>query len=105
MTSSKLHPLAVVGAAEHPSGGLKGYCRTTFACLVAALGQPHTDYGDKITVEWAFRCANGTTFHVYDWKESSTPTGPYDWHIGGSSEQALAAFERFTGLPVKPLDL
>lgn len=105
MTSSKLHPLAVLGRADDPIGGLKGYCCTTFANLVALLGKPHEHDRDKITVLWAFRCADGTIFHVYDYKESFTPIGPYDWHVGGSSEKALTAFTRFTGLPTKPLDL
>ena len=98
MTASKLHPLAVLGPAEHPQGGLVGHCRTTYATLVALLGEPHIHCGDKTTVEWAFRCQNGTVFTVYDWKTCGTPQGPYDWHIGGNSPDALAAFTRFTGL-------
>jgi hypothetical protein len=99
--TSNLHPLAVTGNADYPSGGLQGYCRTNYATLVALLGPPHTRGGDKTNVEWAFRCNNGSTFHVYDWKLPSTPQGDYDWHIGGSSSSsssALDAFERHTGL-------
>jgi hypothetical protein len=105
LTDPKLHHLAVLGKALEPSGCLKGYCNTTYDNLVVLLGQPHTRLGDKTTVEWAFRCNNGTTFHVYDWKLTSTPQGSYDWHIGGSSSSALVAFHRFTGLPVTPLDV
>ncbi len=98
--STNLHPLAVLGPAEHPSGGLAGYCRTTYAALLALLGPPHQrDIDGKVSVEWAFRCSNGTTFHIYDWKQPRTPKGQYWWHIGGNSAQALAAFSRHTGLP------
>jgi hypothetical protein len=102
MTSSKLHPLAVLGKADYPSGCLQGHCRTNYATLVALLGEPHTHNGDKTTVEWAFRCANGTGFHVYDWKLEATPMCEYDWHIGGTSAEALAAFRRHTGLKARP---
>lgn len=91
-----LHPLAVLGRGE-PQGGLQGYCNTTYAALVALLGDPHHRNGDKTTVEWSFRCANGTEFHVYDWKLEATPMCDYDWHIGGTG-QPLEAFERHTGL-------
>jgi hypothetical protein len=103
MIDSKLHPLAITGNADFSSGGLQGYCRTNYATLVALLGLPHTQNGDKTTVEWAFCCNNGCTFHVYDWKQSATPKTDYDWHIGGSTDQALAAFERFTGLETRSL--
>lgn len=104
LTDPKLHALAVLGKAPEPSGGLKGFCHATYDNLVALLGQPHTHCSDKTTVEWAFRCNNGSTFHVYDYKELATPKAPYQWHIGGSDYHALAAFHRFTGLPVEALD-
>lgn len=92
----RLHPLAVLGK-THPVGGLQGYCFTTYAALVALLGEPHHRGLDKIHIHWAFRCQNGTAFSVYDWKQRELPTGSAWWHIGGTG-QALAAFERFTGL-------
>lgn len=103
-TSSNLHPLAVLGPAPHACGGLQGFCTTTYANLVALLGEPHTRNGDKTTVEWAFRCQNGTVFTVYDWKETITPTGSYSWHIGGQGD-SLAAFSRHTGLETTPMRL
>jgi hypothetical protein len=104
MTPTNLHPLAVLGPALEPQGGLKGYCRTTYAVLVALCGKPHFYNQDKVTTLWRFHCADGTVFDVYDWKMEATPQGEYDWHIGGSSSRALAAFERFTGLKTRPLD-
>lgn len=101
MTSSKLHPLAVTGPADYPSGSLAGYCKTNYATLLALLGEPHhRDIDGKVNVEWAFQCQDGTTFHVYDWKEASIPRDDYWWHIGGNTAQALKAFSRYTGLPV-----
>jgi hypothetical protein len=104
MNDSNLHPLAVLGC-SNPSGGLRGYCTTTYANLVALLGEPHVRRGDKTNVEWSFRCQNGTIFTVYDWKECATPTGDYAWHIGGNSPDTLAAFERHTGLKTQALRL
>ena len=91
------NPLEVLGPATDALGCLRGYCTTTYASLVALLGEPATHSGDKTTVEWAFRCRDGTTFTVYDWEESTTPLGEYRWHVGGSSD-ALAAFREHTGL-------
>jgi hypothetical protein len=101
---ANLHPLAIVSQGGFSEGGLRGLCRTTFACMVATLGQPHLeDIDGKVNVEWTFRCADGTTFSVYDWKQSAIPVGPYDWHIGGNSDRALEAFTRHTGLPTTQL--
>lgn len=103
MITSNLHPLAVIGPAHHVSGSLAGYCRTNYTTLLALLGEPHErDIDGKVNVEWAFRCQDGTTFHVYDWKEPSIPREDYWWHIGGNNAQALQAFSRHTGLPATP---
>lgn len=95
-TITNLHPLAVLGRSQ-PQGSLQGYCSTTYDNLVALLGEPHSHNGDKTTVEWSFRCHDGTKFHVYDWKLEATPICTYDWHIGGTGHP-LEAFERHTGL-------
>lgn len=99
MSATTPHPLMVVRKSDHPIGCLQGYCWTTFTELVARLGQPHIERGDKTTVEWHYECQDGTCFHVYDWKEHATPAAPYLWHIGGTSRRALDAFSRHTGLP------
>lgn len=104
LTTSNLHPLAVLGPAPHAAGSLQGFCTTTYSNLIALLGEPHVHRGDKTTVEWAFRCHNGTVFTVYDWKEIATPTGPYPWHIGGHGDP-LTAFSRYTGLETTPMRL
>lgn len=104
--TDKLHPLAVLGPAtmRDDKGCLQGYCPTTFSVLVALLGEPHARNGDKVNVEWAFRCNDGTVFTVYDYKQPSIPTGEYRWHIGGTG-RPLEAFTRHTGLQVAPWSL
>lgn len=102
MTTNNLHPLAVLGPAQDAQGCLQGYCTTTFDALVALLGEPHIRNGDKTTVEWSFRCHDGTVFTVYDYKRASTPLGKYRWYIGGT-DRALEAFGRHTGLAADAL--
>lgn len=97
--TTTLHPLAVLGKGA-TTGMLRGYCTTTFGALVAAMGMPHMQDGAG-TAEWAFRCQDGTVFTVYCWNEERVPYGLHQWHVGGTPN-ALAAFERFTGL--KALD-
>lgn len=100
---ANLHPLAIISQGGFSEGCLRGFCRTTFACMVATLGQPHAyDIDGKVNVVWTFRCADGTTFSVYDWKQSAIPAEAYNWHIGGNSPRALDAFTRHTGLPTTP---
>jgi hypothetical protein len=100
-TLDNLHPLAVLGPAEDPEGGLVGYCTTTFSALRTLLGEAHIRNCDKVNSLWAFRCHDGTVFTVYDWKQSVTPTSEYRWHIGGHG-RPLEAFTRHTGLPAVP---
>lgn len=102
MATTNLHPLVVLGPADDYGGSLVGYCRTTYATLIATLGPPHQhgSIDDKVNVEWAFRCADGTTFWVYDWKTPAVPIELYDWHIGGNNARSLAAFSRHAGLPI-----
>ena len=96
--ATNLSPLAIASKGEPWGTSLQGYVKTTFAALVATMGKPHECNGDKVTVQWCWKLENGESFTVYDWKQCSTPKGEYQWHIGGHSEAALAAFQRFTGL-------
>lgn len=76
-----------------PSGTcLQGKITLRHADIVAAFGEG-IDGGDKTTQEWTFEGPKGQTFTLYDWKTSSTPTGSYDWHIGGHSGQDLSGFK------------
>ena len=96
--AAKLPFIAVASEGEPWGTSLQGYVKTTFAALVATMGKPHECNGDKVTVQWCWTLESGESFTVYDWKQCSTPKGEYQWHIGGHSETALAAFQRFTGL-------
>lgn len=72
---------------------LQGYVVATYADLVKVFGEPEGG-GDKTTVEWALQFEDGTVATIYDWKEYSTPTYAYDWHVGGMSKRAVALVER-----------
>lgn len=99
MTSSRLHPPAVVRAIDHASGSLKGYAHASLLEMCARLGEPSPTPADKAPVHWAFLCADGTQFSVYSWKEQPPTTGSYWWCIGGT-DRAIEAFHRHSGLPV-----
>jgi hypothetical protein len=92
------HPFCLVDRDCGTGTALVGYVETTYGALVALLGMPQRIAGDKITAEWGFRCADGTRFTVYDWKQSATPLGLYRWHIGGNSARSVDAFNARTGL-------
>jgi hypothetical protein len=68
---------------------LQGYVNTTYDNLVALFGNS-LGSGDKTTQEWILEFDDGTVATIYDWKEYDTPMGRYDWHIGGTSKQAVA---------------
>lgn len=67
---------------------LQGYMTAYYHDLVERFGQPQAG-GDKTTVEWILEFEDGSVATIYDWKEYATPEGRYDWHIGGSSIQAV----------------
>ena len=68
---------------------LQGYMPARYDQLVAVFGEPEGG-GDKTTVEWALEFEDGTVATIYDWKEYYTPMGMYHWHIGGTSNLAVA---------------
>ena len=69
---------------------LQGYMPAYYHQLVAVFGEPEGG-GDKTTVEWCLEFEDGTVATIYDWKEYETPTGKYNWHIGGKSKAAVWA--------------
>ena len=75
--------------------GLVGHVMTTYSALVKAFGAPHYVDEDKSTVEWDFKTDSGVIFTIYDWKTSSTPTGNYNWHIGGHDSRAVDAVRAY----------
>jgi hypothetical protein len=75
--------------AEGTGTSLVGYVTATYDQLVAIFGPPDVMGGDKITVGWVLRYADGPVATIYDWKENETPKGLYAWHVGGHSGSAL----------------
>ena len=67
---------------------LQGYITATYADLVERFGEPECG-GDKTTVEWMLKFADGTVATIYDWKLDETPTYMYNWHIGGKNNTAV----------------
>lgn len=72
---------------------LQGCVGAHFDQLVEVFGEPEGG-GDKTTVEWCLRFEDGTRATIYDWKEYSTPTGWYNWHIGGDNYRAVELVEQ-----------
>lgn len=81
---------------------LVGYVNTTYAKLVEELGEPSCDF-EKSTAHWNIQAPDGTVATIYDWKNWSTPTDEYEWHIGGHSEKALLLVEFILG--ITPTDI
>jgi hypothetical protein len=84
----------IVNSEELNPGGtcLQGHVRTTLAELTEVFGaptytQPSPD--GKINTEWVL-LIDGVLVTVYDWKTDTTPTGVYDWHVGGRDSRADA---------------
>ena len=67
---------------------LQGYMPADLHQLIEVFGEPESG-GDKTTVEWCLSFEDGTVATIYDWKEYDTPTGLYQWHIGGKSQKAV----------------
>ena len=67
---------------------LQGYVQAHYHQLVEVFGEPEGG-GDKTTVEWCLKFADGTVATIYDWKEYETPMGLYSWHVGGMSKLAV----------------
>jgi len=70
---------------------LRGYVTTTKRILEEAFGEPvFYGEGDKVTVEWIIRFADGSVATIYDWKryEEGTPEldEVFEWNIGGKPD-------------------
>jgi methionine synthase II (cobalamin-independent) len=69
---------------------LKGYVRTTLAELTEVFGAPTYDEpssDNKVNTEWTL-LIDDVLVTVYNWKTGETPTGLYDWHVGGHDSSA-----------------
>ena len=100
------------------STSLQGEITTTYDTLKGLFGKPSFDTGDpyeKVQTEW---CIEGKVFFkdeygevdneyvnatVYNWKTGgATPTGEYDWHIGGNSYDSVELVRAIIEGEVKP---
>ena len=100
------------------STSLQGEITTTYDTLKGLFGNPSFDTGDpyeKVQTEW---CIEGKVFFkdeygevdneyvnatVYNWKTGgATPTGEYDWHIGGNSYDSVELVRAIIEGEVKP---
>jgi hypothetical protein len=90
---------------------LQGYVKATAPLLESLLGPIMEDpYGDKSLGSWVIEKAPdlktdaGSTkplvATIYCWKTDSIPSGQYEWHIGGTSNEALELVTEVTGLSV-----
>lgn len=72
---------------------LQGYVTATYDELVAVFGKDGGS-GDKVTAEWVLQFDDGTVATIYDWKQYETPTGLYDWHVGGNKRTVVALVQQ-----------
>ena len=109
------YDIADMGSASGTS--LKGEVRTTYSKLETLFGTPSYSTGDpyeKTQTEWVL---DGKVFYtdqwgekdweyikatVYNWKTGFTPTGEYDWHIGGDSYDAVEFVQEILNVQVTP---
>ena len=109
------YDIADMGSASGTS--LKGEVRTTYSKLETLFGTPSYSTGDpyeKTQTEWVL---DGKVFYtdqwgekdweyikatVYNWKTGFTPTGEYDWHIGGDSYDAVEFVQEILDGQVTP---
>lgn len=84
-----------IGAADINFTSLQGYVNATLAELEQMFGpgEDYSDDHDKVTREWNFTFTDNETgdqivASLYDYKMGTTPTGAYDWHIGGHDQRA-----------------
>ena len=109
------YDIADMGSASGTS--LKGEVRTTYSKLETLFGTPSYSTGDpyeKTQTEWVL---DGKVFYtdqwgekdweyikatVYNWKTGFTPTGEYDWHIGGDSYDAVEFVQEILNGQVTP---
>lgn len=81
---------------------LIGEIDVSYADLKKVFGKEHSDGdGYKVDAEWMLKFSDGTYATIYNYKsgknyngKSGTPkTKIRDWHVGGSSQQALYAVQ------------
>lgn len=71
-------------------GWLQGHVDVSYSDLVSAFGQPSylSNGGGKTQCEWDLRI-NDVFVTIYDWKEDRSHLRVRDWHVGGTSPEAV----------------
>ena len=85
-----MHRIENDTALDATGTSLKGHVQTTLAELTEVFGEPTYDEpsGDgKVNTEWVLTI-DDVLVTIYDWKTCETPTGLYDWHVGGYDSSA-----------------
>jgi hypothetical protein len=79
---------------------LKGYVHTTYGHLLEVFGEPtaYESGDDKVTCEWVIKFEDGLVATIYDWKMGRTPTGFYEWHIGGRNSEVVGRIRELFGV-------
>ena len=93
--------ILTTGADVHASGtSLMGNVKATYSELEAIFGEDMGECDGKVTAEFRaeilIREDDGDAFvsaTIYDWKTGGTPYGPYEWHIGGFTTEAVHAVQ------------
>jgi hypothetical protein len=86
LISHRLRASAAIGT------WLQGYYETTYEELEAAFGQPHWSE-DIVTCQWVLSL-QGQIVTIYARDDGPTsPTTPYQWHVGGTSYRSMKALE------------
>ena len=84
-TDVKINDNSIDVNGTHKQGNLNmGYDK-----LVAKLGEPIHEDGDKVQVEWELEFPDGTVATIHDWKEYCEPSDITSWSIGGFSQDAV----------------
>jgi hypothetical protein len=88
-------------ASKRSMTSLQGYVTTTYDYITRLFGPPTCRLNDKVTCEWVLEFDDGSIVTLYDYKEGTTPTDEYAWHIGGHGPYALQRIKESLGLPVR----
>lgn len=87
---------------------LQGTITATYADLVRTFGEPDSDGdGSKTDVEWDITFPSGVIATIYNWKDGRAYCGEAglpvesitDWHIGGTSYDAVFEVTRALDTP------
>jgi len=76
----------------------QGYVYSSMKQLTELFGEP-TLYPktSRVKSEWCVKFDDGNLATVYDYEEAFLPTGPYEYHIAGSTPKAADYIKKIVG--------